>query len=769
MTSINTNISAVKAGAMQKAANNLSDIARGRIASGRRINSASDDAAGIAVSTKILSQVLGVETAIRNSADGIALIQIADAAHRNLLGLVTRMRELTIQMMNGTYSHTDRDIANTEIRELRNEFNKIATHTRFNNIELLDGTFDRDFQIGNTSSETLNLRIDGLGISITPQLNGQVQRSRIEEESRAHFEAETTVNVSESTSPITLSVAELGMNKLSKPSGGTYSIRGTDSGDFSVNTTTGQITGNAAFDYEAPAGGAGNNLNKYELELVYTASGVEYVDNVTINVSDVTEISITDPGYNVRVYMTVDSGTISLNSSNVSGLTAPTGYSSADWTNNSSEMVISGSVADINTALIDLSTSVNGATVSLMVTRWDGDSTNTDLDWAYNPDNGHFYSYYENRQYWDNARTFAESYTFNGTSAYLATSTSSSENDFIYSKLPFVSSNGSAWLGGREDPENTTDFTIATEADWYWVTGPEAGTKFFNQSYYDALSPVSGQFTNWHSSQPSDNFDPTVYNEDYLAIDKNGDWVDDNFDFNGAGWNSVIEHPNINSFENFQVTSERSISSIISRTDHELTVSEANRLYIPAAGQMSGRSTLQAYIEAYTGGTMVLSGTDSGLFTVSSDGRIESTGAIDFETKTSYEFTLTYTSGSQVFTENFDITVSDDTTETSVNLIDVDLDTQFNATESLEILDAAVDAITQSQANLGATQNRLSYTINSLSKNVAASRVALGNIIDADLATEASDLAKTTILQQTSLMVNKVSNDNRKALLRLIE
>ena len=85
---------------------------------------------------------------------------------------------------------------------------------------------------------------------------------------------------------------------------------------------------------------------------------------------------------------------------------------------------------------------------------------------------------------------------------------------------------------------------------------------------------------------------------------------------------------------------------------------------------------------------------------LSSDGRIESTGAIDFETKSSYEFTLTYASGSRVFTENFDITVSDDTTETSVNLIDVDLDTQFNATESLAILDAAVNAITQSQANL---------------------------------------------------------------------
>ena len=99
---------------------------------------------------------------------------------------------------------------------------------------------------------------------------------------------------------------------------------------------------------------------------MYTASGVEYVDNA-INVSDVRDIDYR-PGYNVRVYMTVDSGTISLNSSNVSGLTAPTGYSSADWTNNSSEMVISGSVADINTALTDLSTSVNGATVSLMVT-----------------------------------------------------------------------------------------------------------------------------------------------------------------------------------------------------------------------------------------------------------------------------------------------------------------------------------------------------------------------------------------------------------------
>ena len=84
-------------------------------------------------------------------------------------------------------------------------------------------------------------------------------------------------------------------------------------------------------------------------------------------------------------------------------------------------------------------------------------------------------------------------------------------------------------------------------------------------------------------------------------------------------------------------------------------------------------------------------------------------------------------------------------------------------------MDAATNAITQSQANLGATQNRFTYTINSLRKNVAASRVALGNIIDADLATEASELAKGTILQQTTVMIHKVSNDNRKALLRLIK
>ena len=82
---------------------------------------------------------------------------------------------------------------------------------------------------------------------------------------------------------------------------------------------------------------------------------------------------------------------------------------------------------------------------------------------------------------------------------------------------------------------------------------------------------------------------------------------------------------------------------------------------------------------------MVLSGTDSGLFTVSSDGRIDQLVRSILKPKP-VEFTLTYTSGSQVFTENFDITVSDDTTETSVNLIDVDLDTQFNATESLDIL-----------------------------------------------------------------------------------
>ena len=87
----------------------------------------------------------------------------------------------------------------------------------------------------------------------------------------------------------------------------------------------------------------------------------------------------------------------------------------------------------------------------------------------------------------------------------------------------------------------------------------------------------------------------------------------------------------------------------------------------------------------------------------------------------------------------------------------------------MEILDAAINAITQSQANLGATQNRLTYTINLFRKNVAALRAALGNIVDADLATEAGDLALATVLQQTGLMIHKVSNDNRKVLLRLIE
>ena len=76
---------------------------------------------------------------------------------------------------------------------------------------------------------------------------------------------------------------------------------------------------------------------------------------------------------------------------------------------------------------------------------------------------------------------------------------------------------------------------------------------------------------------------------------------------------------------------------------------------------------------------------------------------------------------------------------------------------------------TSAEASHGATQNSVTYTINPLRKNVAESRVALRSIIDADLATEAGALAKARVFQQTGLMIHKVSNDNRKALLRLIE
>ena len=167
LTVINTNVGALMARTYAAQANKKMSRSMERLSSGQRINSAADDAAGLAVANKMESQQRGINMAMRNSRDGVSLVQTAESAMNEITNMVLRMRELAVQMDNGVYTGKDRDNAQLEINALLAEIDKIAENTRFNDVKLLDGSYDQTIRAGNTNAETTRIRLESMFIKDT--------------------------------------------------------------------------------------------------------------------------------------------------------------------------------------------------------------------------------------------------------------------------------------------------------------------------------------------------------------------------------------------------------------------------------------------------------------------------------------------------------------------------------------------------------------------------------------------------------------------------
>jgi flagellin len=149
MTNILTNSAALLSQFHLKNVDDAGTQATERLASGKRINNAGDDAAGAAIVNRMTSQISGMEVAIRNAGDAISMAQTAEGALGEVSEILQRMRELGVQAANGTYSGADRVSLNAEIVQLKKELTRIGEATTFNNTKLLNGTFqDTEFELG---------------------------------------------------------------------------------------------------------------------------------------------------------------------------------------------------------------------------------------------------------------------------------------------------------------------------------------------------------------------------------------------------------------------------------------------------------------------------------------------------------------------------------------------------------------------------------------------------------------------------------------------
>ena len=312
MTVINTNIGALTARAYATKANDKMQASMERLSSGLRINGAADDAAGLAVANKMKSQMIGIKMAIRNSLDGISLVQTAESGMSEISNIILRMRELAVQMENGIYTSKDRDNAQLEVNALLQEIDKIASNTKFNDVDLLDGNYDQIIRAGNTNAETIRLRVDSLKTSDVAKIKEFAIEEAIIESGQGVPAVHSSINLAYlngffNQSPdgadgvdtdgsdtdlqvqdgvlATIDTSILSstfQEKFKRDNLGTFSLGGTNAADFTINAKTGKVTLKSTVDWDylsgddRPITGDGNGTSSIGEQMSLGAGGENF-------------------------------------------------------------------------------------------------------------------------------------------------------------------------------------------------------------------------------------------------------------------------------------------------------------------------------------------------------------------------------------------------------------------------------------------------------------------------------------------------------------
>ena len=286
MTVINTNVGALNARYHSAKADFFVNKALERLSSGKRINSAADDAAGLAVANKMTSQMLGMRTAIRNTQDGISLVQTAESSMNEINNMILRMRELAVQMNNDVYTSKDRDNAQLEVNALLQQIDQIAETSTFNGVKLLDGTYNKEIRAGNTNAEVINISINNVATSSMAKVTGFAKNTvAVDTGGVTSTGADTDLKVTmgqtnDSKVEIDTSLFSTAFKTAFQDDAlGVFTKTGAQASKFDIDPKTGRLTSNTAM-------AAGSNA----VNVVYTPrTGSAHTEAITLVVTAATE------------------------------------------------------------------------------------------------------------------------------------------------------------------------------------------------------------------------------------------------------------------------------------------------------------------------------------------------------------------------------------------------------------------------------------------------------------------------------------------------
>ena len=748
MTVINTNVAALTSRTYALKAGGKMETAMERLSSGLRINSAADDAAGLAVANKMVSQLRGIDVAIRNSQDGISLVQTAEAGMTETANMIVRMRELSVQMNNGVYTNGDRTNAQLEVTALLAEIDKIADHTAFNNVKVLDGTYSTTARAGNTNVETVALTISSQKSSVLGEvaaLSTLATSSATGTRTTASQVTTSAVSAKEATEvQVAFGTDMESFRTANSAKTLSFALSGTDAGDFTVDSSNNMIKDTATLV----------NGNSKAVTLTLTARS---------NSSAGTETASTATGSAVATAATVEeSNAVTIAKSSamtayIAGAGAPAvgaaeyvitgGTDASDFSINATTGVLSNSSAssldvsggttrNVQTTVYDRRNTSSASNTSEVTTSGTIGSSTTTINTAFEV---------------SDVVTIAKT---NGLIEKLSDDgTTKNASDNVANNIDVaVTHTGGANVGGANafafDGTNIvgTNINFNTSAT-YTITALST-----LKAAVATLSATSGTASN-SANVTNGTTTAAMHNATAMEIGVKAGGTADSVAFGGA--NTVITSATGASVGNVAASLQ------INNTTGVITLA-------------SGAAPLAA--DTYTI-----------VRTVSHDGNTDGTVNTYVDTitltVTDYKHTDTYTvtatDSSVLATENLTITstASDkfvDNIALSVtanvdHLSDVDVSTQAGAARAVTILDQALDTISSSQAKLGAVQNRLQHNIDNLSTSSQLTETARGRILDADFARETSELSKQQILGQAATSMLAQANQSKQSILALLQ
>ena len=275
MPVINTNVSSLQAQNSLRLNENKLSSSMARLSSGIRINSARDDSAGLAISTRMTSEIRGLNQAVRNANDGISVAQIAEGALGEVTNILQRLREISVQSANASNNDTDRSFLNTEALQLTDEVMRIGTQTNFNGIKLLDGGFNsKQFQVGSNNGETITFSSIGDSRASALGANSLVLDGTVTSLTKAAGADLTNGNIIAAETDLTLSTANGGTTSAI-----TYSLADDAKAiAFAINTAANSIgiqataTNSATLGTLASSGTVGMTLNGRSISAVVNST-----------------------------------------------------------------------------------------------------------------------------------------------------------------------------------------------------------------------------------------------------------------------------------------------------------------------------------------------------------------------------------------------------------------------------------------------------------------------------------------------------------------